>query len=290
MSALATTSIMDFKLNIRIVKSVWLSLRKFVWFFVPISGLFLVPMIIQACSWYDLMCKLSPQDVSAQSETVVQTDPQNSQNMSLPEPANNIDPSIKIIPPIVTEGGALLPETGPSTNAPDQIDTSSDQISTYTVRSGDTLSKVATMFGVSVNTILWANDLARGTPLQAGQNLVILPVSGVIHTVVSGDTLQSVAKKYNGDAGDIASFNGMAVTDKLVIGDVIIIPDGEASYSVSNSPSAGNNTRGRIYEPLLVNVRNLPVYDGYFMKPFIAGTKTQGLHGHNAVDYGMPTG
>ena len=49
------------------------------------------------------------------------------------------------------------------------------------------------MFGVSVNTIVWANDIKNGV-ISPGDDLVILPVSGVKHKVKEGDTLQSIAK------------------------------------------------------------------------------------------------
>ena len=77
----------------------------------------------------------------------------------------------------------------------------SDQISVYVVRQGDTLSQIAEMFDVSVNTIKWGNDL-RSNTLKV-ETLVILPISGVKHTVAKGDTIVSLAKKYKGDADEI---------------------------------------------------------------------------------------
>ena len=72
------------------------------------------------------------------------------------------------------------------------------QISLYLVREGDTLSEIAQMFGVSVNTIIWANDLSSARAIKAGQTLTILPISGVRHTVLKGETVESVARKYRG--------------------------------------------------------------------------------------------
>jgi len=222
----------------------------------------------------------SGQDASAQTETIIEA---SSQNMSLPEPAINFDPSIKTSPEVIIDGGeALLPEVGPTNDAPDKIDNSNGQISIYTVRSGDTLAKIAEMFDVSVNTILWANDMTKNSTLKAGQTLVILPISGVMHTVVSGDTLKTIAKKYKGDINEIASFNDMKITDKLAIGDTLMIPDGQVSSGNSSSASNSSNSR-------LISAGG-PSYDGYYMKPFIGGHKTQGLHGYNGVDYGMPAG
>jgi LysM repeat protein len=55
----------------------------------------------------------------------------------------------------------------------------SDQVSVYVVRKGDSISAIASMFNVSTNTILWANDMKKGNALKEGEVLIILPVSGV---------------------------------------------------------------------------------------------------------------
>ncbi|MES2213816.1 MAG: M23 family metallopeptidase [Patescibacteria group bacterium] len=150
------------------------------------------------------------------------------------------------------------------------------QISVYIVRKGDTLPAIAKMFGVTTNTIMWANDLKNST-IKEGQELVILPISGVKHTVKSGDTLQSIAKKYNADLNDILAFNDVAVSDKLVPGDVIIVPDGEIAAPASSGSVKPTGS-------------NYPSVAGYFMRPISGGHKTQGIHGHNGVDLGAPVG
>lgn len=239
--------------------------------FLPMISILLAPSTTQAgfFSWF------SGQDALAQTETVIET---NSQNMNLPEPATNINPSTKVTPTVIIDGGeAILSEVGPSTSAPERVESSNNQISVYIVRSGDTMAKIAEMFDVSVNTLLWANDMTKSSTLKIGQTLVILPISGVMHTVVSGDTLSTIAKKYGGDITEIAGFNDLKVTDKLAIGDTIMIPDGQASSSLRPS-SVGLKT----------NSNTSPSYEGYYQKPFNGGTRTQGIHGYNAVDYGMP--
>jgi murein DD-endopeptidase MepM/ murein hydrolase activator NlpD len=223
----------------------------------------------------------SGQDVSAQTESVIEA---SSQTMTLPEPAMNIDPVVKVDGAVVIDGGeALLSEVGPSTAAPEKVDNSNGQISIYTVRSGDTLAEVAEMFDVSVNTILWANDMTKGSALKVGQSLVILPISGVMHTVVKGDTLNTITKKYAGDIDEIAVFNDLKVNSVLAIGDKIMIPDGQVSSSIR--PSSVTNSTSR-----LISSAGGPDLGGYYMKPFIGGHKTQSLHGYNGVDYGMPVG
>ena len=255
---------MNFKSNIRPVRRVRFSPGK--------------PVLFFALAFFFSISNITL--VSAQTEdNAIKADNNSNPAQSQSEPA-----------PLAFDGNALLPEVGPSTDAPETISNPNDLASVYTVRKGDTLASVADMFGISVNTILWANGLAKGSTLKVGQTLDILPISGVVHTVVAGDTLNSIAKKYGGDINDILSFNDLSLTDKLTVGDTILIPDGEASYSVSNTAGSGTSARGKLYEPLLVNVASLPSYPGYYAQPFLVGHKTQGLHGHNAVDYGMPVG
>lgn len=178
---------------------------------------------------------------------------------------------------ITVVGNALLAQAGPSGTIAD-IETNAErsgQISVYVVREGDTLSQIAEMFDVSTNTIRWANDINTDTAIQPGDTLIILPVSGVRHTVAGGDTLQSIAKKYEGDLGEILNYNGLSVGAELAVGDVVVIPDGEiAAPKPSASPAS---SRARI-------TGGGPTYTGYYMRPVQGGTRSQGLHGYNGID------
>jgi murein DD-endopeptidase MepM/ murein hydrolase activator NlpD len=266
---------MDYRNYISLFELVWLSWRKPFLLLLLLVAMFLTPTV----SYAGFFSNLFPGPiVSAQEETVIEA---TSQTISLPEPAVNFDPSvIKVETEVIIDGGeALLPEVGPSTAAPEAVDSSNGQISVYMVRSGDTLAEIAEMFDVSINTILWANDLTRSSILKTGQTLVILPITGVMHTVVSGDTLNTIAKKYGGDVDEIASFNDLKIAAKLVVGDKILIPDGQVSSSLRPSSSGSR----------LVTSGG-PDLGNYYIKPFIGGRRTQGLHGYNAVDYGLSIG
>lgn len=208
----------------------------------------------------------------------------NPQNMALLEAALNTDPtppSLAQVDDQIVDESAFLASAGPmGTIADVATDTpSSDQISTYVVHDGDTIAAVAKMFGVSVNTILWANDLQKGQKLKEGQVLVILPISGIQHEVKKGETLDSIAKKYKGDKEDIVRFNGLD-SEKLTVGDVIIIPDGE--ISVTPSTKKGSSGKG--------GSGSWPSVSGYYMRPLAGGRKTQGLHGNNGVDIASSIG
>ncbi|MCK6462719.1 MAG: peptidoglycan DD-metalloendopeptidase family protein [Candidatus Pacebacteria bacterium] len=177
----------------------------------------------------------------------------------------------------IVNNNSLLPESGPLGTMADVEELNSDwQINVYVVREGDTLSQIAQMFGVSVNTIIWSNDISRGSSIKPGQTLVILPITGVKYEVKKGDTLKSIAKKLNSDVDEIIKFNGLDADGQLAVGETIIVPNGEMP-----APSAPKTTR-----PGSNPYRggSGPSYAGYYMKPIAGGVKSQGLHGYNGVD------
>jgi len=176
---------------------------------------------------------------------------------------------------VLEDSSALVaPTTGEYGENPVIAKAQTGHISVYEVRDGDSLSQIADMFDVSTNTIRWANDIDGG--ITPGQTLVILPVTGIKHTVAKNDTLESLAKKYNAHADEIADFN--AVTNgMLVVGEVVIIPDAEPTASTPSKKSTIKSQGG-------VNT------SGYFVWPVAGGVKTQGIHGYNAVDIGARSG
>jgi murein DD-endopeptidase MepM/ murein hydrolase activator NlpD len=210
----------------------------------------------------------------------------NIQTMLLPRPAMNIDPApargggdIKIV-----DGSALIPEEGPSGTMADIEKPKNATISIYVVREGDTLSRIAKLFDVSVNTIMWANDISRSESLSVGQTLTILPVTGIKYVVKKGDTLASIARRYGGNADEIASFNG--TDDALKVGDEIIIPDGEVSTPASSS----SGTVGVTVPASNAGTAGSSEQNGYYLRPIVGGRKTQGIHGYNGIDLGAPRG
>jgi len=192
----------------------------------------------------------------------------------------------------IVGGVALMSESGPEGSTADVVDQSaSTQISIYVVRTGDSLAKIAKMFGVSNNTILWANNLKSGSDIHPGDTLVILPVSGVEHVVTKGETLASIVKKYKGDMQNVLDFNNLSVDSVVAVGDTIVIPDGVDTVPVPTPVSSGTKSSGKAgsYERLIPGYGG-PALPGYFIRPIAGGVETQGLHGYNAVDLGTPRG
>lgn len=134
----------------------------------------------------------------------------------------------------------------------------------YAVQPGDTVESVAQYFGISTNTIAWANDISKSSALKVGQNLVILPVSGLIHVVKNGDTISDIAKTYKAKTQDIIEFNGLTGEGDIFIGDILIIPDGvKPAKVISNGQT--------------------PLPSSFFIYP-AEGSISQGLHYYNGVD------
>jgi len=210
---------------------------------------------------------------------------QNSQNIVLLAPATNIDPNPSIGggEVAVVDGSALVPQDGPSGTVADiESRAPSSAVSVYVVRPGDSISVIAEMYGVSVNTIRWANDLSAKS-IQPGQELVILPVSGVYHTVKAGDTVASLAKKYSAEESEILEQND--ISSALVAGQKVLIPNGTIAAApapraaVSSGSGSGATVRA-----------GGPAVAGYYGRPLSGGIVTQGIHGYNGIDFGAPSG
>lgn len=204
------------------------------------------------------------------------------------EAATNVDPNPDkgLGASIQMSDNAVLANTGPSGTIADVASsTPSDRISVYVVRQGDTLSQIAKMFGVSVNTIIWANNLSGAGDAHVGDTLIILPINGVKRTIVKGDTLRSIAKKYGADSGEIAQFNGLDTNEPLEIGSTIIIPGAEIAQA---APVAKKSQRKIGREPYLGGGGS--AQPGYYENPMPGSLVTQGIHGWNGIDLGAARG
>ena len=107
-------------------------------------------------------------------------------------------------------------------------------------RAGETILGIAAQYGLQPETIMWANPAIERNPdrISIGDQLNILPINGVLHTVRSGDTLSSIGSKYKVDIEAILGygFNEFGEeTTSLTVGQELIIPGGEKPFSCSTS-------------------------------------------------------
>lgn len=175
---------------------------------------------------------------------------------------------------VLVNDGALVSVGPVSEDVISSSRTSSGEISIYTVREGDTLSHIADMYGVTVNTILWANDMTKASSIKEGQVLVILPIVGVRHDVKKGDSIASIAKKYEGDADEILSYNQLDSAEDLVVGSTIVIPGG----SMHTAPVVAKAS------PVRTSGSSASAGGGWLSHPAPGSVRSQGIHGYNGVD------
>jgi len=150
---------------------------------------------------------------------------------SSPDPNNKGDDQGDL--PTV-QGQALL-----SSNSPVKKDPEEDGgVVIYEVQSGDTVSSIAASHHVSINTIMWANDLNNVDEIMPGDKIFILPVSGLSYTVKKGDDIGSIADKYKSDKDKIIAFNNLPANGDLTEGQEIIIPDGQGELPQNQTQPA----------------------------------------------------
>jgi murein DD-endopeptidase MepM/ murein hydrolase activator NlpD len=206
---------------------------------------------------------------------------------------NSKDNNVSSDENINISNNALVPSTGPRDVSGNEeiIEASEAQTSIYVVRSGDTFSTIASMFDVSVDTILAANNLKRGAKLTLGEVLLILPISGVEHTVAKGQTLAGIAKLYKVEAEDIILYNGLEAGAKLTVGDKLMIPGASMADEGGDKPAA-NLGSAVARDTNYYATHPVQSAAGYFINPVPTGRKTQGLHGpgHRGIDIGAPKG
>ncbi|MDY0018365.1 MAG: LysM peptidoglycan-binding domain-containing M23 family metallopeptidase [Anaerolineae bacterium] len=150
------------------------------------------------------------------------------------------------------------------------------EIITYVVQPGDTAESIAAYFGLQPTTILWSNPALEKAPdlLKVGQELTILPLDGVYHTVEAGDTLESIAEEYEASVADIVncSFNTLPPGRSLLEGMKLIVPGGTKPYEL------------REVTTYVGPVPDDVVGSGLFYWP-ASGSISQGYwYGHRAVD------
>ena len=100
----------------------------------------------------------------------------------------------------------------------------------YKVQAGDTVSGVASRFGIRSTYVTWNNaDVTNANALALGQTLQVPSVEGIIHSVRLGETVSEIAQRYDASAQDIIEFrpNGLlGDPNRLREGSQILVPGG----------------------------------------------------------------
>jgi murein DD-endopeptidase MepM/ murein hydrolase activator NlpD len=161
----------------------------------------------------------------------------------------------------------------------------SSLLQTYTVKAGDTLTGIASHYGVSMMTIWWANKLTAKDQLHVGQELIIPPVSGLVVTVKVGDTLESLAAQYQVEPSQIIEVNQLQ-DPTLIVGQTLILPDAVGAAIPTPRPVRGAAV---IRNGTACNNCSAPssYSGGKFRWPVVGGNNyiSQYFHyGHYAID------
>ncbi len=166
------------------------------------------------------------------------------------------------------------------------------EMDVYTVQAGDTLSGVASRFGLRMMTLWWANKLSAKDQLHVGQHLLIPPADGVVYTVKEGDTLDGLAARYHADVDSIVTFNQLE-SDELTAGQQLMIPDGVgAAIAIAQAPRTTTRTTARSTARASGPCTSCH-FSGRMTWPVPGGYISQYFHyGHWAIDiandYGSP--
>lgn len=171
----------------------------------------------------------------------------------------------------------------------DSLAAARKEIIYYTVQNGDTVSTISRRFGLTVNTILWANNLTSFSLIRPGDRLVILPYSGVLYTVKKGDTLAKIANLYDVELEKILSCNTLG--NSLSVGQKIVVPGAKKiSVAVASRPTSSNYTGISVIKDLIKNP-GVKTTGNKMAWPTVGARITQYFSWrHNGVDIGNKVG
>ena len=102
----------------------------------------------------------------------------------------------------------------------------SPAVNTYTVRSGDTLSSIASKFGTNYQALASLNGISNPNLIYVGQVLRVngsASASSVYYTVRAGDNLSAIASRYGTSYQSIAALNGLANPNLIYAGQTLKI-------------------------------------------------------------------
>ncbi|MBI5732390.1 M23 family metallopeptidase [Candidatus Jorgensenbacteria bacterium] len=166
-------------------------------------------------------------------------------------------------PFVIFNNDGLVQASSPTTG---NITITRDGLTRYRVKSRDTLSNIAAQFGVDVQTIRAANP-ELGSTLKLGEELIILPVSGVLYEVREGDALEIVASRYSADVNLVRRYN----------------PDYQRLFATPGSLVVLPHVQSKNYQRFVRSDAKLPDLRSYYVLP-ARGWNWGELHEKNAVD------
>lgn len=98
----------------------------------------------------------------------------------------------------------------------------------YVVQDGDTVSGIASRFGIAASYILWNNiDIIPDADfLSVGEEIQVPSVGGILHGVRYGETLLEIAERYDANIVDIIEVNRLDGDGSIYADSTILVPGG----------------------------------------------------------------
>jgi len=121
-------------------------------------------------------------------------------------------------------------------SSPPAVLVEDDNEGLYEVKQGDTLTDIARLNGISLETLAYANSLPDRDRIKAGQYLKI-PSDCLVHLVQPGETLLDISRTYHVNINVIAARNGQADPNNILAGQQLMIPRGVPG--IESLPSRG---------------------------------------------------
>ncbi|WP_270368475.1 LysM peptidoglycan-binding domain-containing protein [Limosilactobacillus fermentum] len=156
----------------------------------------------------------------------------------------------------------LANPTTASTSSTSSAASTSSSAMTYTVKSGDTLSSIASSYNTTTSTLTSLNNLSNPNLIYVGQVLKVAGSSTSVststssssasqattsgtYTVKAGDTLSSIASSYNTTTAALASANSISNANLIYVGQVLKVTgtsSGTSTTTSSTSSTSGSYT------------------------------------------------
>lgn len=135
-----------------------------------------------------------------------------------------------------------------------EVSSEKREIIVYKTIQEESIQQIAEKFGITAQTVKWTNSLKEDT-VEAGKELRILPVDGIVYKIKSGDKLSDIAGKYQASLERIISYNSLEDETSIKENQEIVIPGGilpenerpdyvapvQTSYQTSYGVSSANS-------------------------------------------------